>query len=95
LMRHWAKLFGDRVFAVDYEQFVEAPEAMAGKLYGYCGLPWSPAYLEPAGRDRLVATASATQVRGAINRDSVGRWMRYERQLAPLRSQLREAGAIP
>jgi hypothetical protein len=79
---------------VDYERFVDAPETVAASLFEYCGLPWTPAHLEPAGRARWVATASATQIREAINRDSVGRWRRYERQLAPLLSQLRDAGVV-
>lgn len=92
LMRHWIDLFGDRIFTVGYERFVSEPEAVARAVFDYCGAPWAPGSLDPAGRSRPVATASATQVRQAINRESVDRWKRYARQLAPLSSQLRQAG---
>jgi len=42
-----------------------------------------------------VATASATQVREAISKDSVNRWEKYRQPLQPLSSQLSEAGVMP
>lgn len=92
LMRHWNALFGSRIHVVRYEELVERPEAVAESMFAYCGLPWSREALDRAGRDSLVATASATQVRQAIHRESVGRWRSYERQLAPLLAQFRDAG---
>lgn len=94
LMRHWHALFGSRLLTVNYEQFVQDPETQAARVFEYCGLEWRPEYLDRSRRDGLVATASATQVRDAINTDAVGRWKRYERQLAPLYAQLAEAGDL-
>jgi tetratricopeptide (TPR) repeat protein len=92
LTRHWAALFGPRIYTVRYEELVERPEEVASSMFAYCGLPWSREVLDRAGRDSLIATASATQVRQAIHRESIGRWRSYERQLAPLLAQLRDAG---
>lgn len=92
LVRHWSKLFGDRIHTVQYEEFVARPEKVAERLFEYCGVAWQRDFLDAARRDGPVATASATQIREAINVDSVGRWRRFERQLAPLLAQLTEAG---
>ena len=41
-----------------------------------------------------VTTASAVQVRQPVHTRSVGRWRRYEKQLAPMRETL-EAQGVP
>ena len=46
----------------------------AGSKVGASGLP--------------VATASAVQVRRPINRDGIGRWLRYADRLEPLQAAL-------
>lgn len=94
LMQHWLGLFGDRILTVNYEELVDKPEAYAKRMYEYCGVSWDRTYLDYAKRGSLVATASATQVREAISRNSVNRWMRYSQPLQPLLSQLSEAGVI-
>jgi hypothetical protein len=42
-----------------------------------------------------VSTASAVQVREPAHTRSVGRWQRYQRQLAPALEILRGEGVIP
>lgn len=92
LMRHWSRLFGHRIHAVRYEEFVARPEMATERLFEFCGVEWQRDYLDASRRGGPVATASATQVREAINVDSVGRWRRFEQQLSPLRAQLTRAG---
>ena len=48
----------------------------------------------PSDRQRLVRTASVTQVRQPIYRNSLSRWRRYQEMLAPLlvRLKLSETG---
>lgn len=94
LMRHWYNQFGRRLLAVNYESFVQDPEEQAARIFEHCGLEWNDEYLDHSRRDGLVATASATQVRDAINTHSVGRWKRYEEQLAQLHAQLARADVL-
>lgn len=61
-----------------------APEATARRLLAHCGLPWDPAVLAFHTSNRTVATASVVQVRQPLYTKAVGRWRKYERQLAPL-----------
>ena len=42
--------------------------------------------------DKAVATASAVQVREPVHTRSIGRWRRYESQLAPMLATLSEHG---
>ncbi|MEX2125988.1 MAG: sulfotransferase [Woeseia sp.] len=95
LMQHWLRLFGTRILTVEYEEFVDRPDVNAERIFEYCGVPWDRKYLDYAAQERLVATASATQVREAISKDSVNRWKHYEQSLQPLLSQLRHAGLVP
>lgn len=92
LMQHWERLFGERIFSVKYEDFVIRPEFNAERVFEYCGVAWEREYLERARRSRFVATASATQVREAINVSSINRWKKYSRQLSSVVAQLGQAG---
>ena len=91
LMRHWKSLFGRRLFIIKYEKFVNNPELNAEKIFKYCGLTWNNEYLEYARQAAHVATASATQIRNPIHKNSVNRWQKYQRQLSPLVAQLNRA----
>ena len=91
LMRHWKNLFGRRLFIIKYEKFVNNPELNAEKIFKYCGLKWNKEYLEYARQAAHVATASATQIRKPIHKNSVNRWQKYQRQLSPLLAQLNRA----
>lgn len=95
LMQHWLRLFGKRILTVKYEEFVDRPDVNAERIFEYCGVSWDRKYLDYAEQSRLVATASATQVREAIGKNSVNRWKKYRQPLQPLLSQLSEAGVIP
>jgi hypothetical protein len=58
----------------------------------WIGLEWEPQCLTFYNSDRLVRTASITQVRQPIYTSSVKLWRYYERQLAPFVQKLREHG---
>ena len=94
LMRHWKSLFGRRLFIMKYEQFVNNPELNAEKIFKYCGLTWNNKYLGYARQTAHVATASATQIRKVIHKNSVNRWQKYQRQLSPLVAQLNRANLL-
>jgi tetratricopeptide (TPR) repeat protein len=88
LMAHWRQVLGLPVHALDYEVLVGDFEAGVGALLDFLELPVEPACLRPDLSDRVVATASYDQVRRPVYASSVGRWRRYERELAPLTSAL-------
>jgi hypothetical protein len=88
LMAHWRRVLGLPVHTVDYESLVGDFDAGIGSLLNFLGLSIEPACLRPDLSRRVVATASYDQVRRPVYSTSVGRWRRYERELAPLRSAL-------
>jgi Flp pilus assembly protein TadD len=84
LMAHWKEVLPGRILELDYETLVTRPEEQARRLIAHCGLGWDDRCLEFHKSARAVRTASLGQVRQPINRASVGRWRRYESQLATL-----------
>ncbi|MGH7113365.1 MAG: sulfotransferase [Stellaceae bacterium] len=85
LMEHWRKaLPPGTMIEVDYEDLVADLEGNARRLIAHCGLGWSEACLSFHTTKRVVATASAAQVRQPIYRSSVGRWRAYGEALRPL-----------
>lgn len=84
LMKHWKAVCGDSIHDLDYEALTASPETEIRKLLDYCGLEWQNACLDFHATRRLVATASDTQVRQPIYKDSAGSWKRYEKHIAPL-----------
>jgi tetratricopeptide (TPR) repeat protein len=89
LMEHWRKVLPSEVMLeVQYEELVDNIAEQARRIVEHCGLPWDAACLEFHKTDRLVRTASATQVRQPIYRSSVGRWRNYEEFLQPLLREL-------
>jgi tetratricopeptide (TPR) repeat protein len=88
LMAHWRQVLGLPVHAVDYEALVGDFDAGVGALLDFLELSVEPACLRPDLSRRVVATASYDQVRRPVYASSVGRWRRYERELAPLTAAL-------
>jgi tetratricopeptide (TPR) repeat protein len=92
LMAHWRKLWPDAVLELRYERLVANQEAETRRLLEFCELSWQPECLAFERNPAPVATASATQVRSALNAGSIGRWRLYAPELAPLIAELRAAG---
>jgi hypothetical protein len=84
LMEHWRNVLPGRFLELDYEALVTDPAGQARRLIEHCGLDWDDRCLSHYSGGRVVRTASLGQVRQPIYRSSVGKWRRYERQLAPL-----------
>jgi tetratricopeptide (TPR) repeat protein len=75
------------VLEVRYEQFVADFENGVRQLASFLELPWHDAMLAPAEHARskgFISTPSYSQVVQAVNQKAVGRWVRYERELAPI-----------
>ncbi|MDH5572962.1 MAG: tetratricopeptide repeat protein [Gammaproteobacteria bacterium] len=94
LMSHWHTVVPDYVYDIKYEDLVADPELQIKKLIGHCGLHWDEACLSFYDSNRRVATASATQIRQPIYKDSVGLWGFYKTQLAELNSILSDASCV-
>ena len=85
LMRYWRAVLPEGVILdVDYEDVVADLEGQARRLVAHCGLHWEDRCLAFHETQRPVHTASVTQVRRPIYRDSVGRWRPYRDLLQPL-----------
>jgi len=90
LMAGWRRLLpAGGMLELGYEELVKDFEGSARRLVEYCGLPWDDACLSFHTTARPVRTASLAQVRQPIYASSVGRWRRYEKELAPLMEALR------
>ena len=92
LMKTWRERFGDRFLDLSYEQTVADLEPNARRVIEFLQLPWEDQCLDFHAQSSGVATASAVQVREPAHTRSVGRWRRYERQLAPMLHSLKDAG---
>jgi tetratricopeptide (TPR) repeat protein len=92
MMAYWKQVLGDGLIEVSLEAVIRDPETEIRRLVAACGLPFEEACLRPHEAKGAVSTASAVQVRKPINAEGVGAWKRYERQLEPLRQNLRELG---
>jgi hypothetical protein len=84
LMRHWQAVLGERLLIVHYEDLVQNQEQVSRRLLAHCGLEWQEACLAFDVQPGAVTSASAVQARRRLYSTSVGKWRRYERQLAPL-----------
>ncbi|MYF51748.1 MAG: sulfotransferase, partial [Gammaproteobacteria bacterium] len=77
---------------IAYEDTARDLEPNARALIEFLGLPWEDACLEFHKQETAVTTASAVQVRQPVHTGSIGRWRRYEAQLAVMRRTLEEQG---
>ncbi len=80
------------VLEVRYEEFVAAFEPGVRRLAEFLELPWHDAMLEPGARAkerRYISTPSYSQVVKPVTTKAVGRWRRYEAQLAPAIPEVR------
>jgi tetratricopeptide (TPR) repeat protein len=84
LMDHWRRVIPERFIELDYEALVENQEAESRRLVDWIGLDWDANCLDFYDSDRLVRTASITQVREPIYRRSVEKWKAYEAYLPDL-----------
>ena len=94
LARHWREALPGSFTEAHYEDVVEHTEREARRLVAFCGLDWDSKCLEFERNAAPVATASSVQVRRPIYRTAVDRWKKYEKEIAPLKRLLEDAGAV-
>jgi tetratricopeptide (TPR) repeat protein len=91
LMNTWRDRFPGRFLDIAYEDTARDLEPNARRLIDFLELPWEDACLHFHKQDTAVTTASAVQVRQPAHTRSIGRWLRYEKQLAEMRNTLLKA----
>lgn len=84
IMNHWREVIPDRFMELEYADLVREQESQSQALIKYLGLTWEPQCLKFYESDRLVRTASITQVRQPIHTKSVNKWQRYHPYLSDL-----------
>ena len=87
-MDHWRRVLPGRILDVNYEDIIADQEGQTHRLLSHVGVDWDPACLDFHTNASPTATASAAQVRQPLYASAVGRWRRYERELAPLAAML-------
>lgn len=92
LMRRWHEQFPGRILDVEYQRLVREPDAEIRRVAQFCDVQFEPGMLQLDAQRRGVVTASAVQVRTAIEVRERPKWAPYERWLAPLIQRLRVLG---
>lgn len=88
LMGYWNRVIPEKIYEMRYEDLVANPEQQIRNLLAWCRIPFEESCLDFHRNRRMVATASATQVRQPIHQGAVQRWKNYERDLEPLQRAL-------
>jgi tetratricopeptide (TPR) repeat protein len=87
LFKHWQSVLpADRILVVPYEELVRQPDEWVRKMLEFLGLDWNDRCLSFQDTQRVVATASAWQVRQKVYTRSVGRWQSYKKHIGPLKA---------
>jgi len=89
LMTHWHNIFPETIYTLRYEALVSNPETEIRRLLDYCQLPFDKNCLSHHTRTLgTVNTASHSQVRQPIHKNSIQRWLNYGDHLQPLKTAL-------
>jgi Tfp pilus assembly protein PilF len=84
LMSHWRSIFGNSMFEVVYEDFVQSPNELGEQVAAYCNLQWNADAVNIQQNRSASFTASAAQIRQPIYTSACGRWRNYQSHLQPL-----------
>ena len=83
MIKNFEKTLPNFIYDLQYEKFVSDPENEAKKLMKFCGLPWDIKCLEfYKRRDLISKTASNIQIRKAVYKDSINKYLPYKQFLS-------------
>ena len=83
MIKNFEKIYPNFIYDLQYEKFVSNPENESKELMKFCGLPWNIKCLEfYKRRDLISKTASNTQFRKAIYKDSINKYLPYKKFLS-------------
>ena len=77
LMKHWNKLYPNKIYNLDYEILTRNPKDEIEKLLKYCNLSAEKSCFNPHLNKRAINTASSVQVRKRIYTGSSIDWKIY------------------
>jgi len=95
LMTHWDAVLPGAIYTCEYESLTANLEQESRKLLAHCGLDWEPGVLEFHKTQKVVKTASVSQVREKVYTSSVRSWQRFETELEPFFTVLRDNNLMP
>ena len=81
IMNHWKKVLPNKIYIIEYKNLIENTEKEIRKILDFCELEFNENCLNYESNERIVLTASSSQVREKINKNSIGRWKNYEKDL--------------
>ena len=88
MIKNYKRKFPNLIYDLDYQDFVNNPEAESKKLLKFCNLPWDKKCLEYYKRKDIISkTASKLQIKNAIYKDSRNKYLPYKEFLYKYRSQ--------
>ena len=90
LMAHWDKVLPNKILRVNNEDIIEDLEGQVMRMLDFLELPFEEECISFYKTDRSVRTASSEQVRKPINKDGMGRWKPYAKNLKPLLENIGE-----
>jgi len=83
IINNFKKKFPNFIFELDLDKLVNNPETESHKLMEFCDLPWDKKCLEFYKRKDLISkTTSNIQIRKAINKDSIKKYLPYKQFLS-------------
>ena len=83
VIKNFEKALPNFIYDLQYEKFVSNPENESKKLMKFCDLPWDKKCLEFYKRKDLISeTTSNVQIRKAIYKDSINKYLFYKRFLS-------------
>ena len=79
IINNFKKKFPNFIFELNLDKLVNNPETESQKLMEFCDLPWDKKCLEFYKRKDLISkTTSNIQIRKAINKDSIKKYLPYK-----------------
>ena len=81
-IENFNKIFPNYIYELQFEKFINNPKMEGKKLMKFCDLPWDKKCLEFYKRKDLISqTASNIQIRKAIYKDSIHKYLPYKKFL--------------
>ena len=88
IINNFNKIYPNFAYELEYEKLVTNPEIESKKLMKFCELPWDKKCLEFYKRKDLISkTASNIQIRQAIYKHSVDKYLPYKKFLGNYRNK--------
>jgi len=83
IIENFNEVYPNFMYELNFEKLVNNPEEESKKLMKFCGLPWDKKCLEFYKRKDLVSkTTSNVQIRKAIYKDSLDKYLPYKKFLS-------------